>query len=106
MPLTVIGPLTPLTRIAARRRGFSVTYSDPPSGGNAPGIPMPVAWWQARQVCMYSPLPRSIDALRSNELATSTGAPAGAGAAPGADADVPVVGVAAAGAADGAPPVS
>src|ERR1700735_2059652 len=50
----------------------SFTTSLPLSGGNAPGKPSPVAWWQAEQLAMYKLAP----------LAASY--PPGAAAPPGA----------------------
>src|SRR5271156_4500268 len=52
----------------------SFTTALPLSGGNAPGKPSPLAWWQAEQLAAYKPAPLAASYPR-----------AGAAAAAGAD---------------------
>jgi hypothetical protein len=47
-PLTVISPVTPASTAAiTSSAGLPLSQSEPASGGNAPGKPWPVGWWQA-----------------------------------------------------------
>src|SRR5690349_917257 len=49
-PLTVSGPVTPFRTMAATMEGGLFAHSDPAKGGNTPGRPAPLAWWQGAQI--------------------------------------------------------
>src|SRR5574342_790296 len=65
-PLTVTGPLSPLSTTSIDRCLFAMRKSDFASGGNTFGSPWPVGWWQTEQVPLKSDSPAAICVLTSS----------------------------------------
>ncbi len=58
LPLTVMTPSRPLTNAPIARFLSAFRKSEPASGGKAPGMPSPLAWWQATQFAAQTRLPK------------------------------------------------
>ena len=54
----MVTPCAPCNTVWMCRLGSaSFTAALPLSGGNAPGMPSPLAWWQAEQLAAYNDAP-------------------------------------------------
>jgi hypothetical protein len=52
LPLAVIGPVRPFLTTAITLSGEPVTIGLPASGGNTPGVPLPLTLWQLEQFAL------------------------------------------------------
>src|SRR5262252_166512 len=60
--------VTPLSTVLIWASFGPFTTDDPSSAGNAPGTPLPFAWWQAAQFAANTFSPRATSSLRSQLL--------------------------------------